>query len=67
MADRVSAQCPREGCDGTIRMSKSLPAGTYPCICRATQVRLSWATMANFERVPMVSVAESQDGGEDRG
>lgn len=67
MAERVSAECPREGCTGTVAIPTNLPAGTYPCVCHATQLRLSWATMASFERVPTLAVVESQDGGEDSG
>jgi hypothetical protein len=59
--NRKSASCPVEKCDGAITVPADLPNGIYDCVCRHAKLRLSWATYANFERRPMLSLADDTD------
>jgi hypothetical protein len=52
----IQKPCPHAKCDGTISVPRDLRSGTYDCVCHAIKLRLSWMTMASFERVPMLSV-----------
>lgn len=39
----TEAECPADGCTGTIRIQRGMPAGIYPCICHACHIDLAWA------------------------
>lgn len=59
MADRISRPCPADGCQGTVKVPDDLPAGVYQCPCHTVWLHLTWATMADYRRVPMLSVADA--------
>jgi hypothetical protein len=52
----IQKPCPHAKCDGTIYVHRDMRNGTYDCVCHAIKLRVSWMTMASFERVPMLSV-----------
>ena len=61
MPERTTAPCPEPECDGTVRVTTSLPAGTYPCPCKARTLRLSWSTSTDFTRTPALRLEDTHD------
>jgi len=53
--------CPQSGCVAYIRVVDGMPAGEYPCICRAVKVRLSWAPYQERDDPPRLELAKKPE------
>lgn len=60
LAPRHKVKCPHPECEATIRVPDYLQGGDYPCLCKAKQLRLRWATYLDRGRVPSLSLAENE-------
>lgn len=50
------APCPLNACSGTMYVDVDLPEGTYPCVCQACIVRLTWPTLPDGTREPHLAL-----------
>lgn len=58
--DRHQVPCPHPGCNATLKIPTTLPAGEYKCICWGCLLRVSWATGVDFKRTPYAEVVEKE-------
>ena len=52
--------CPHPDCQHVLRVSDTTQAGTYLCDCKASTVKLGWATYQQGGRKPYLSLAEKE-------
>lgn len=60
--DLPTVACPYPGCGAPIPVRHNLPNGDYLCRCHTCTLRLGWATYANGERKPYVTLVEKKEG-----
>jgi hypothetical protein len=56
--ERHEVPCPIGDCHAVIKVRRDLPPGTYPCICHAGQLQVSWTTHADFSRHPALRAVD---------